>query len=175
VAGRPVSMPRYHVLTVPLGLAALLVVAAPAAAQQGTRTATLSASVDSLAKLSLSALTISFPDADPDTVPQVPSSGGPITLVARARAGPGAQVTLTVTASDDLRSGTNVIPASAVTWAATGGGFADGALAAGVAQTVGAWGNAGLHTGTLTFHLANAWTYAAGQYSMTLTCTLSAP
>jgi hypothetical protein len=168
-------MPRYHVLTVPLGLAALLAAATPAAAQQGTRTATLSASVNSLAKLSLSALTISFPDADPDTVPQVPASGGPITVTARGRTGPGAQVKLSVTAADDLRSGTQVIPASAVTWAATGNGFVNGALAAGVAQTVGVWGNSGQHTGTLTFRLANAWTYSAGQYSMTLSFTLSAP
>jgi len=167
-------MPRYHLLAAPLGFAALLAAAAPAAAQT-SRTATLVAAVDSLAKLSLSALTISFPDSDPDTVPQVQASGGPVTVVARARAGPGAQVTLTVTAQDDLRSGTDVIPASAVTWAATGPGFADGTLAAGVAQTAGAWGNAGQHTGTLTFRLANAWTYAAGQYSMTMTFTLSAP
>ncbi len=168
-------MPQYRPLLVAVALAAPLAVAAPAAAQQDSRTATFTATIDSLARLSLSALSVSFPDSDPDTVPQVPASGGPITIVARARAGPGAQVTLTVTAADDLRSGTNVIPASAVTWTATGNGFLSGTLAAGTAQTVGAWSNSGQHTGMQAFLFANAWTYAAGTYSMTLTYTLSAP
>ena len=84
-------------------------------------------------------------------------------------------MTLTVTAADDLRSGTHVIPASAVTWTATGNGFVGGALAAGAARTVGAWSNSGQHTGTQAFRFANAWTYAAGTYSMTLSYTLTAP
>ena len=52
-------------------------VAAPAAgAAAQASTATISANVATLAKLTLSRSTVSFPDADPDTVPQVAATGG---------------------------------------------------------------------------------------------------
>ena len=158
-----------------LVLAALAAAPRSVAAQQASRDATLTASVDAMARLSLSSLTLAFADADPDTVPQIPSSTGPIVVEAKARAFQGESITLTVVAADDLRSGTDVIPASALSWTASGTGFVNGTLAAGIAQTVGTWTNSGVHAGTLTWVLANSWTYAPGTYSLTLTCTLTAP
>ena len=165
---------RRHV-PVLLLLAALLAAPPPAAAQQNSRDATLTANVNAMARLSLSSLTLAFADADPDTVPQVPSTTGPIAVEAKARAFQGEAITLTVAADDDLRSGTDVIPASALSWTASGPGFVSGTLAVGVAQTVGSWANSGVHAGTLTWVLANSWTYAPGTYSLTLTYTLTAP
>jgi hypothetical protein len=37
-------------------------------------------------KLSFSSTTLSFADADPDVLAQVPASGGPVTITAKARA-----------------------------------------------------------------------------------------
>ena len=158
-----------------LVLAALLAAPVSAAAQQNSRDATLTANVNALANLTLSSLALAFPDADPDTVPQIPSSTGPVVVETKARAFQGESTTLTVAAADDLRSGTDVIPASALSWTASGTGFVSGTLTVGVAQTVGSWANSGVHAGTLTWVLANSWTYAPGTYSLTLTYTLTAP
>src|SRR3990170_715602 len=110
---------RRHIRAVLL-LAFAVAAASPAAAQQNSRTATLNVTVSSVAKLSVSSPSLVFPDADPDTTPQIPSSGAPLTLVAKARVTPGSLITLTVQATDDLRSGPDVISASALSWTATG-------------------------------------------------------
>ena len=73
---------------------------APRAAQ--TATATLSADLGPIAKLSFSSTTLSFTDADPDALAQVPASGGPITITAKARAAQG-QVVMTVLANGNPR------------------------------------------------------------------------
>jgi len=153
----------------------LMVVAAgvePAAAQ--TSTATLNASMNGVARLSVSSATISFQDADPDTVPAITASQGPITLTAKARTSQNGGVTLTVVASGPLRSGLNTIPASNITWTATGAGFTNGTASAVAAQTVAAWAGSGVRTGTQTFIFKNLWSYAAGTYTLTMTYTLSA-
>src|SRR4051812_8797970 len=102
----------------------LAVPAARGRAQSST--ATLSASVSTLAKLTVSSASVSFPDADPDAVPQIAAAGGPLLITAKSRARPGTQVLLTVQAADDLRSGVTVIPAANLTWTATGAGFVAG-------------------------------------------------
>ena len=43
------------------------------------------------------------------------------------------------------------------------------------AQAVASWVSSGSWIGTQSYTLANAWTYATGTYSTTLTYTLSAP
>lgn len=136
---------------------------------------TASAIINGLAKLSLSSLTLTFPDRDPDGVPLIPAAGGPLAVVAKARATPGSPVTLTVEALDDLRSGTDVIPASALSWTTTGSGFVDGTVSRGAARTVASWPNSGVRTGTQTYRLQNSWSYAPGTYTLTLTYTLTAP
>lgn len=128
-----------------------------------------------LARLSLSANSLSFPDADPDLVPQVPSAGGPITITTKARAQSDGLVTLTVQADDDLRSGVNVLPVSLISWAGSGPGFVSGTLTRGQPQLVGSWVGSGVRVGTLTFRFENRWTHSSGIYTVTLTYTLSAP
>jgi hypothetical protein len=146
---------------------------APAEAQ--TSTATLSADIGTLAKLTLSTATVSFPDADPDLVPQIPSLGGPIAITAKSRATGASQVMLTVVASDDLRSGLQVIAASAITWTATGPGFQPGTLSQTTPVTLAQWTGSGVRSGTQQFMFRNLWTYATGTFTASLTYTLSAP
>jgi hypothetical protein len=147
--------------------------AALVAAQAST--ATLSASVTTVAKLTLSTTSLSFPDADPDSIPQIPSSGGPLLITAKARANPGAQVTLTVQASDELRSGVSVLPASNITWTATGAGFVAGTLSASAPVTVATWTGSGVRSGTQQLYFRNLWTHPTGTYTVSLLYTLSAP
>jgi hypothetical protein len=127
------------------------------------------------AKLTLSAATQTFLNADPDTVPQVLAFEGPVTITTKGRTAPSNQIILSVLASDDLRSGLNVIAISALTWTASGAGFVGGTMNKTIAQQVALWGSSGNFTGTQTYRFANAWTYATGSYGVTLTYTLSAP
>lgn len=147
--------------------------AAGAAAQAVS--ATLSASMPPLARLSVSTNSISFPDADPDLMPQVVSTGGPVTITAKARAATNSTVTLTVQADDDLRSGVAVLPVSLITWTATGPGFVNGTVSRTAPQTVGTWAGSGVRSGTLSFLFENRWTHPSGIYTVTLLYTLSAP
>lgn len=137
--------------------------------------ATLSSNVTSLARLSFSTNSLTFDDADPDLVPQVPASGGPLTITARARAPRNGLVTLTVQASDDLRSGVNVLPASLITWTASGGGFVDGVLSRTAPQLVGSWTGSGIRVGAQHYRFQNAWTHTPGIYTVTLIYTLTSP
>jgi hypothetical protein len=145
----------------------------PSAAQQITDTATLNATFSGLARLTFSSSNISFPDADPDFVPSIPAVQGPITITAKARTSPNGAVTLTVQSSDDLRSGVNTIPASHITWTATGPGFTNGTLSAAAPQLVGTWIDSGVRTGTQTFFFKNLWSYPTGIYTLTMTFTLT--
>ena len=159
-------------------LAAVLVwtAAAPAArAAAQASTATLSANVGTIAKLNLSAATAAFPDADPDAVPQIPTAGGPILITAKSRANPGVLVVLTLQAADDLRSGVNVIPASNITWTATGAGFVGGTLSKVAPVTVATWTGSGVRTGSQQLYFRNLWTHPTGTYTVSLLYTLSAP
>jgi hypothetical protein len=152
----------------------ILVVAAGRGPAAQTSTATLNASINSVARLSLSSAALTFPDADPDTVPSIQASQGPITVTAKARTSPNGTITLTVRASDELRSGLNTIPASNITWVASGAGFTNGALSATTEQAVTTWTGSGVRTGTQTFFFRNLWSYATGTYTLTITYTLSA-
>lgn len=149
-----------------------LATSAPLAAQ--TATATLSADLGPIAKLSFSSTTLSFPDADPDALAQVPASGGPVTITAKARAAQG-QVVMTVLANGHPRSGVNTLPADAFTWTATGAGFVAGTVSATTPQVVGSWTGSGVRVGSQTFLFRNSWSYPVGVYSMTLIYTLTTP
>jgi len=168
---------RGHGMRMWAGLAALAAaLAAPCLdAASLTRNATMTATVNSLAKLTLSRGTLSFPDADPDTTAAIPASGGPLTLTAKARTAIGSTITLSVQASADLQSGLDTIPISKIAWTATGPGFVDGVLSSAAAQAVGAWVSSGSWSGTQSYVLSNSWDYVPGTYSATLTYTLTAP
>jgi len=146
---------------------------APAAAQQVTDTATFNATFNGIARLTFSSTSVSFPDADPDAVPSIPAVQGPITITAKARTTLNGAVTLTVQASDDLRSGVNTIPASSITWTCTGAGFTNGTLSTAAPQLVANWIASGVRIGTQTFFFKNLWSYPTGIYTLTMTYTLS--
>jgi hypothetical protein len=153
-----------------------LAVAAPVRHASGqSRTATLNVSINGLARLSLSTTGVSFPDSNPDSVPQVPGMPGPLILTVKARTTLNSTVRLSVLASDDLRSGVQTLPASTITWTATGAGFVAGTLNRTTAQTVGTWVGSGARTGNQSLLFANAWTYPTGTYTLTMTYTLSSP
>jgi hypothetical protein len=145
----------------------------PSTAAAQSDTATLNASVVSLVRLSVSSSSLTFPDSDPDTIPFVPASPAVITITAKSRTPPGGEVTLTVEATDDLRSGVTTIPVSSITWTATGPGFVSGTLGR-TPQTVASWTGSGVRTGTQAFLFRNLWTYPIGTYTVTMIFTLSA-
>ena len=135
----------------------------------------MNVSINGLARLTLSSNGVSFPDSNPDVVPQVPGTPGPLVLTVKARTTLNATVRLSVLASDDLRSGVRTLPASTITWTATGAGFVPGTLNRTTPQTVGTWIGSGVRTGNQSLRFANAWTYSTGTYTLTMTYTLSSP
>jgi hypothetical protein len=156
-------------------LVVALIVAAAASAAAQSASATLSANITPTARLSFSSNSLVFPDADPDLVPKISALSGPITITAKALAARDGVVTLTVQASDDLRSGVTVLPASMITWTATGVGFVPGTMSASTPQVVGSWTGSGVRTGTQTYYFENRWTHPSGIYTVTLVYTLTAP
>jgi hypothetical protein len=156
-----------------IAVAAALVLSGVPAAAQSTADLTVSAAVNARASLTLSDAGVAFADADPDVTANI--TGAPVlTVTAKSRTSNGNAVTLTVQAATALTSGGgDTIAASNVTWAATGD------LSAGTldtaAVTIGNWSNSGSRSGNMTFSLVNSWAYATGNYSTTVTYTLSAP
>lgn len=137
--------------------------------------ATLSVNLGSLARLAFAATTVAFPSADPDTVPKIGGEPASLGITAKARTTRNAQVTLTVQSTDDLRSGVTVLPASLITWTATGAGFVSGTLSRSLAQVVGTWTGSGVRSGSQSFFFENRWTHPPGTYTITLMYTISAP
>lgn len=169
------SSPRHFRLPLVVAVGVLVGVVSGILRAQSTASGTLSVNITSVAALSISSATLTFPDADPDLVPQVPSSQGPLTVTARARAARNATVTLTVLAADDLRSGISTIPAGALTWTGTGAGFVSGTVSRTAPQLVASWSGSGNRTGAQDYRFRNQWTYPSGTYSVTLLYTLTAP
>jgi hypothetical protein len=157
-----------------LTLVAVLVLTGTVAfAATDTKTVTVNATVSATAKLSLSSLTVNFPDADPDTTPSITVAA--ITVGTAGKTSKGSSITLTVKASDDLKSGTDVITADKITWAVSGTGFVAGIMNKTTAQSLGSWVDSGVRSGTQTYSLANSWSYATGAYTTSVTYTLTAP
>jgi hypothetical protein len=142
-------------------------------AQRGT--GLLVVNVPTQARVSFSATSLTFPDADPTSTPLVASVPAGITITVRGRVLPNSQVTLTVQSTDDLRSGVTVLPAGLVTWTASGSGFTNGILSRSAPQLVGRWTGSGLRTGTQNFRFENRWSHPVGTYSATLVYTLASP
>ena len=124
--------------------------------------------------LLVSPTTISFPSSDPDTVPVV--SAAPVN-VRYLVVGPGSRPwTITVRAGGPLVSGASTIPISNVSWIATPSPpFRNGTLST-VAQTLATGtGTVLLQQGDVTFRFANSWNYTVGNYTQTITFTLTSP
>jgi len=158
-----------------LGIAlAAMAAAQPLSAADTTANLTVGATVSATAKLSLGAASISFPDADPDTTPSIPATAA-LSVVAKGKTGTGSNITLTMLAGDDLKSGSDTIAITNVSWTASGAGFVAGTMSKAAAQSVGSWANSGNRSGSMSFSLVNNWTYAVGSYSATAVFTLTAP
>jgi hypothetical protein len=156
-------------------LVAVLMAAAADTRAQTVATATGTFVVAAQSRLTiLPPTTLTFLNADPDTVPNIQASEGATAMTASVRI-PSGQGILTVLADDDLRSGMDTILVSALKWTATGTGYVGGTMSKSVAQTVATWNTSGSYTGTVTFTLSNSWIYAIGSYGTTLTYTLSTP
>jgi hypothetical protein len=147
----------------------------PLAAANVTSNVTVSATVSATAKLSLGATTVTFDDKDPDTVSSIAANEGAISITAKGKTSTGSNITLTLQAADDLKSGSDVIGIGNVTWAASGEGFVAGTVSKSSAVSVASWLNSGSRTGSVSFVMANSWSYATGNYSVTATYTLTAP
>jgi hypothetical protein len=150
-------------LSVLAGVLLLFGMPSPAAAQRLT--------------LSIAPKVITFPSSDPDAVPIV--AAAPIQVTYRVLQNVNSPWTITVLAGGHLLSGPSVVDISNVTWIATPAPpFQNGTLSATVAQRVasgtGNVANPG-STGSITFRLANSWSYSTGTYTQTVLFTLSAP
>ena len=118
-------------------LMALLLLALPGpswGALTANTMVTVAAPMASSAQLTLSPLTINFPDADPSTVTSIPATQNPVSVMVNASTGAGNTVTLTALAQGDLVSGGSTIPISNVTWTASGNGFSAGTMSKSSAQ-----------------------------------------
>jgi len=126
-------------------------------------------------ELTLSPRVVTFTSSDPDTVPIVAAAPIQVTYRVRQNNGPW---TLSVLAAGDLVSGASTVDIFNVTWTATPAPpFQNGTLSKTVAQTL-ASGSGNVNptaTGSVTFRVANSWTYDAGTYTQTVIFTLSAP
>jgi hypothetical protein len=142
---------------------------------QQSRTFTLSLTLSARAKLQFGLLAMNFPDADPDSVPSNPANVNPLSVTSSGRTGSSQTATLTCLAGGDLISGTNTILISNMTWTATGTGYVAGTMNRTTAQTAGSWTGPGQRAGTFSYFLTNSWSYTTGNYSTSITYTLTAP
>jgi hypothetical protein len=162
-------------LSVPLIALVFCGLAAPAGAFNTNAEVNIIAPLASSAQLSITPSSLNFPNADPDTVPSIPAIGNPVTVTANAQTSGNKTVTLSVIANGDLISGSNTIPISNVTWTANPSGFRAGTMSKTTPQTAGSWTGSGNRTGTFSYFLKNSWSYTTGNYTQTVTYTLTAP
>ena len=117
--------------------------------------------------------TITFPSSDPDTVPVIAAASIRVSYIAQGSPNPW---TITVRAGGNLISGASTIPISNVSWTATPSPpFRNGTLST-VAQTLATGaGLINIDRGDVTFRFVNSWNYTVGNYTQTVTFTLSSP
>ncbi len=154
-------------------VAMLFACSSSAYAQLDTENITATVTVAARGRITLTGV-IDFPDSDPFTNPTINAAG--LTVQAMARIGPAATSTLTVRSGGDFTAaGGATIGIGNLSWATVGAGFnATGTMATTDTQ-VGQWTGPGSRTGTQTYTLVNSWNYAPGNYSATLTYTLTTP
>lgn len=163
---------RYLLLGIALAAVALV---QPLGAATSSSNLTVSATISATASLTVGNAAINFPDANPDTTPSISATENPVSVVAKGKTSSGGTITLTLLAAGDLSGGGNTIGIDNVTWTAAGSGYAAGTMNKTAAQTVGSWTNSGNRSGSLSFALANSWSYATGSYAASATFTLTAP
>jgi hypothetical protein len=164
--------PKTLILT---GLVLALVVPVAVLAAVDNQTLTINAQVAARAKLVLAPTTINFPDADPDVTPSISATENSVNVLSNVRTTAVGLSTLTCQADGDLASGGDIIAISNVTWSATGTGYVGGTMNTATAQSVGTFTGSGAHVGDLDFFLANSWAYNVGNYTQTVSYTLTSP
>jgi hypothetical protein len=149
----------------------------PSVLEAASQTATVYVGADdtSTVQLSIGAASINFPSANPGSTPMVASTQNPVSVTASAQIDDQSTAVLTVQAGGDLISGSDTISINKVSWTATGAGFTAGTMDKNNPVTAGSWQGPGEYSGTFSLFLANSWSYATGNYSQTVTYTLSAP
>ena len=142
------------------------------------------ASAQALFQLVLTPSTISFPDANPTTIPSILASSQVDVFVKTASlSGSDVNYSWSVSAlsSGDLQSGPDTIAITSVTWTSLGvSPCASCVCFAGTASSVAGQlmlsgtGEASV-TCRKTFTLANSWSYNPGSYSQVMSVTASSP
>jgi hypothetical protein len=140
-----------------------------------TQTIALSTSIATRAKLAFGSSAMTFPSANPDSMPSVPANVNPVSVTSNARTGASQSVQLTCLAAGDLVSETSTISIENISWTATGAGYLSGAMNNLIAQNAGTWTGPGQHIGTFSYFFANSWYYTAGNYSTSVNYTLTVP
>ena len=125
--------------------------------------------------LALSPSTISFPSADPDTMPVVTAAAITVTYGIKDK-NKDDTWQLTVQAAGDLQSGSATIPISNISWSASPAPpFQNGVLSSTLAQLM-ASGRTDVNpaaAATVVFRLANSWSYDVGTYTQSIVFTLT--
>jgi hypothetical protein len=160
------------VLAIGLGL---VLMAGGAFATSDPKTLTVNAAVNARASLTLTPSAINFPDQDPDNPALIAATENAVTVTAKVRTGSASLATLSHVTADDLKSGSDTILISNVTWTASGTGFIAGTMNKTLAQPAGSWTGSGNRSGSFSYFLANSWSYATGSYTVSSTYTLTAP
>ena len=126
--------------------------------------------------MTISPSTITFANSDPDTTPTITAPN--ITVTYRVQSNGSNNWRITLLAGGDLTAGSDIIPITNVTWTATPvPPFQSGTLSKTVAQTL-ASGTGSVttsKTGTVSFKLANSWSYNVGSHTASVVFTISAP
>lgn len=164
-------------LSLVITLVCLIASGLPLSANAGSSTVTTNADAEipSSAQLTISPASINFGNANPGAVQTIQANENPVSVTANAQIGETSLAMLTVLAVGDLVSGNDGIPIENVTWTATGTGFVPGTMNKTSPVSAGSWQGPGEHAGTFSFFMGNSWTYATGNYTQTVTYTLTAP
>jgi hypothetical protein len=160
--------------------ASLLVAALGMVAATGAQGASSNASLDislnvaSSATLTLGATNLTFNAEDPIVQPVVPAAENPVSVLARVRTK--GTPSLTVLAQDDLKSGDDIIPVSAISWSADGSPYTGGTLSKTTDQPAAAFPQgSGNYSSSFRYSLANSTSYVPGTYASTVIYTLTSP
>jgi hypothetical protein len=148
---------------------------------QATKDVTMTVTLKAWYDLSLGASAISFDDVQPalassPATQSIAANEGPVAVRAFAVTKPGDTLELSVAAAADLTDGTNTIGIGAISWTATGTGYAAAGTMAKTDVTAGSWTGSILHwrEGNFTFSFLRDYaTQAPGTYTATATYTLS--
>jgi hypothetical protein len=125
------------------------------------------------ASLSLDRTQVTFLGYEDQAV--IPNQGGPVTVMAKGRGNPTNPLNLTIRANSDLEGAQGRIPIQQVQWTYQSQGITSRALQRASDQEVALWASSGVHCGELQFVLNNDSLLTPGDYTGSVTLTLSSP